>query len=228
MSHEERTEVRLAIADRGRWRGEVIAYRKDGVSVWVELITVALRGSRGEITGYLGIHRDVSERRRATQELRASNGRVETILESITDAFVAVDQDWRYTYINDRALSSMHDRKRTALAREDVLGQSMWEMFPAADRHRDRPPVPPGDARAPCGHLRDPLRLHRRVDRGARLPLGLRIGDLLPGSQRAPTRRGGVARGKEQRVAADRRLRISAKPNAAASRGIYMTGRSKA
>jgi PAS domain S-box-containing protein len=132
MSHEERTEVRLAVAEHGRWRGEVIAYRKDGTPVWVELITVALRGAHGEITGYLGIHRDVRERRRAMRELRESQARVETILESITDAFVAVDRDWRYTYVNDRALARMRERKGPALAREDVIGRVMWEMFPEA------------------------------------------------------------------------------------------------
>jgi PAS domain S-box-containing protein len=132
MSQEERTDARVAVAERGRWRAEVIAYRKDGAAVWVEVITVALRGAQGEITGYLGIHRDVSERRRAMQALRESQRRVETILESITDAFVAVDGNWRYTYVNDRALSRMRDRKGTPLAREDVIGRSMWEMFPEA------------------------------------------------------------------------------------------------
>jgi PAS domain S-box-containing protein len=132
MSHEQRAEARLTVAEQGRWRAEVVAYRKDGAPVWVEVINVALRGAHGEITGYLGIHRDVGERRRAMQELRDSQGRVETILESISDDFVAVDRDWRYIYANDRALSRMRDRKGTALAREDVMGRSMWEMFPEA------------------------------------------------------------------------------------------------
>jgi PAS domain S-box-containing protein len=127
MTQEERTAARVAVAERGRWRGEVVAYGKDGAPVWVELITVALRGADGEITGYLGIHRDVGERRRALHE---SQVRVETVLESITDAFVAVDRDWRYTYANDRALTRMRDRTGAPLAREDVVGRSMWEMFP--------------------------------------------------------------------------------------------------
>ena len=54
------------------------------------------------------------------------------ILESITDAFVAVDHDWRYTYINDRALRRMQHRKGEELAPEAFLGQNMWEMFPEA------------------------------------------------------------------------------------------------
>ncbi|MEA2303626.1 MAG: hypothetical protein QOH43_906 [Solirubrobacteraceae bacterium] len=130
MSQAERSEVRLAVAQRGRWRGEVMAYRKDGAPVWVELITVALRGAQGAITGYLGIHRDVSERRRAMQELRESQGRVKTILESITDSFVAVDGDWRYTYVNDRALRRLEAWCERAVTREEILGRSMWEVFP--------------------------------------------------------------------------------------------------
>jgi PAS domain S-box-containing protein len=66
------------------------------------------------------------------QELSESQQRVETILESITDAFVAVDRDWRYTYVNERALSRMRARKGAPLGRADVIGQSMWEMFPEA------------------------------------------------------------------------------------------------
>ena len=37
MSPEQRTEVRLTVADEGRWRGEVIALRMDGAPIWVEL-----------------------------------------------------------------------------------------------------------------------------------------------------------------------------------------------
>jgi PAS domain-containing protein len=61
-----------------------------------------------------------------------ANRRIKDILESITDAFVAVDHEWRYTYINERALRRMQVRKGKELPREEVLGQNMWEMFPEA------------------------------------------------------------------------------------------------
>src|SRR3954465_7690715 len=99
-SYEERAEARRAVAEHGRWRGDVVAYRKDGTPVRVEWITVALRGERGGITGYLGIHRDVTERKRGEEVLREAQRRGEAILESITDSFVSVDRDWRYTYVN--------------------------------------------------------------------------------------------------------------------------------
>ncbi len=130
MSYEERADVRSATAEHGRWRGEVIAYRKDGTPAWIELITVALRGPDGEITGYLGIHRDITERRRMMDELRESRQHMETILESVTDAYVAIDRDWRYVHVNDRALARLASWRGMPVTREGIIGESVWELFP--------------------------------------------------------------------------------------------------
>jgi DNA-binding NarL/FixJ family response regulator/signal transduction histidine kinase len=130
MSDEERAASRQAAAEHGRWRGEVVAYRKDGTPVSVELITVAVHGELGEITGYLGIHRDVTDHKRAEERLRASHRQIETILESIADAFVALDREWRYTYLNDRALGRVAAWKGSAPTRQEILGKSIFELFP--------------------------------------------------------------------------------------------------
>ena len=87
LSEAQRTELRRELADNGRWRGEVTVARKDGTTVDVELITVALRGQQRDITGYLTIHRDISERKGAEEALRAARRRSEAILESISDEF---------------------------------------------------------------------------------------------------------------------------------------------
>jgi PAS domain S-box-containing protein len=132
LNEDERGALRRELAENGRWRGEVAVARKDGTTVDVELVSVALRGQQGEIMGYLTIHRGIGERKRTEEALRVSTRRSETILESITDAFVSVDQNWLYTDVNDRALARMSERKGTALSREGVLGRSMWELFPEA------------------------------------------------------------------------------------------------
>jgi PAS domain S-box-containing protein len=126
LSEEERAEVRREVAERGRWRGEATVERKDGSTVSVEVINVAVRDASGEITGFLGIHRDVGDRRLAREAQRRS----ETILESITDAFAAVDAEWRLTYVNERARHAMEALRGRALPRADLLGRSLWEELP--------------------------------------------------------------------------------------------------
>jgi PAS domain S-box-containing protein len=128
MSHEERGELRRTVGQHGRWRGEVVASRKDGTQLWVELIAVALRGPGGEVTGYLGIHRDVTERKRTEGALREALRRAETILDSISDEFFALDREWRYTYVNERGLTAA--ARKAGITAAELVGTNIWERFP--------------------------------------------------------------------------------------------------
>lgn len=47
-----------------------------------------------------------------------------TLLESITDAFYALDWQWRFTYINQRAVDYF------GKPREEMLGKSLWDLSP--------------------------------------------------------------------------------------------------
>lgn len=75
LSDAERDERLRRLPRSGRARTEVIAYRKDGTPVDVEYVSVAIQEQRGEITGYLAIRRDIRERKRAEQALRAAQRR---------------------------------------------------------------------------------------------------------------------------------------------------------
>ena len=130
LSEVELAERFRRIATERRARSELVVHRKDGSLVDVEVIGVAVPGERGEIAGYVAIHRDVSERKRAERALRAANRRTENILESITDTFGAVDADWRYTYFNQRALDLYRKAHGEYVALDDVLGRSIWELNP--------------------------------------------------------------------------------------------------
>ncbi|WP_088889282.1 PAS domain S-box protein [Leptolyngbya ohadii] len=56
---------------------------------------------------------------------RVTERKVATILESITDAFVAFDRDWRYTYVNGAAARILHKTP------EQLIGKHVWdEVFP--------------------------------------------------------------------------------------------------
>jgi PAS domain S-box-containing protein len=127
---ERRTDRRRQLAEYGRWRGEIMVRRKDGSKVPVEAISVALRDEQGGMSGYLGIHRDITDRKRAEEALRAANRRTEAILERISDTFFAVDDQWRYTYVNGRAVGRAREAWGRDASAEELLGKNCWELFP--------------------------------------------------------------------------------------------------
>jgi len=66
-------------------------------------------------------------RERAERQLRDSNERITNILESISDAFVVFDKEWRFTYINPQAEQVVAPLN---LSRATLLGKTLWEEFP--------------------------------------------------------------------------------------------------
>lgn len=67
-----------------------------------------------------------ARRAQAESRVRRENERIRDIFESITSAFIAVDTDWCFTFVNKQA-ERLLDRKREAL-----LGACLWEVFPEA------------------------------------------------------------------------------------------------
>jgi PAS domain S-box-containing protein len=128
---EARLKLERELLETGRTRIEFTARRKDGTPVEVELIAVAVKDEQGETSGYLGIHRDVSAHKRDEHALRQANARIVSSLESSTDEFVALDEQWRYTYVNRRALKAINSALGTNLTGEDLMGKPLSDLFPS-------------------------------------------------------------------------------------------------
>jgi len=103
-------EMELATAD-----GELLPHEVRGVTM-----TDTASGERHRV----GIARDVSERLARERELE----RYETIVESVSDGVYALDEDLRFSYVND-ALCSMVGRDRG-----DLLGADAREFLDEDDR----------------------------------------------------------------------------------------------
>ncbi len=70
--------------------------------------------------------RDISEQRRAEEEVRKSEEKYRTFIHRITDAFISLDRNWCYTYLNKQA-GELIQRKP-----EDLIGKNVWAVFPDA------------------------------------------------------------------------------------------------
>lgn len=75
----------------------------------------------------------MAEELRAKAELRAAHDRTSEVLESLSDAFYALDHDWRFTYVNRRA------EERWEIPREQLLGRKLYDVFPAMAGGRSEP-----------------------------------------------------------------------------------------
>ena len=69
---------------------------------------------------------DLTRRKLDEEALRQAEARCVCALESTTDAFFAVDRQWRLVRVNRQA-ERLWQRHR-----EDVLGRDLWELFPEA------------------------------------------------------------------------------------------------
>ena len=64
---------------------------------------------------------------RAAEQERAAHAadqRLSVMLGNLDDAFVTVDAQWRFTFVNDEGV------RRIGTPRESLLGRNIWEVFP--------------------------------------------------------------------------------------------------
>jgi PAS domain S-box-containing protein len=101
------------------------AVAMDGVRIVLFLVAGAVV-SWLVASSKLGWQRADETERASEQRLRSEHERTVRILESIGDAFYALDADFRFTYVNSRAEQMWGKR------REDLLGRRIWDEFPQA------------------------------------------------------------------------------------------------
>src|SRR5919205_3978033 len=122
-------ELRVAAAE-GSYEEEGLRVRKDGSTFFANVLITALRDEEGQLRGFAKVTRDITERKAAEErerllaQERAARERTTDILESISDAFYAVDGRWCLTYVNSRA------EELWGRPREELLGKNLWEEFP--------------------------------------------------------------------------------------------------
>ncbi|MEG4807568.1 PAS domain S-box protein [Microcoleus sp. F8-D3] len=129
------------------YRLECRLRRYDGEYRWVLGTGVPRYRPDRTFAGYIGSYIDISDRKQAEQEcavalsreqaarlqaedtakaLQLAKDQITNILESISDAFIAVDLNWKYTYVNHQAIELLGRPKA------ELIGKKIADIFPWA------------------------------------------------------------------------------------------------
>ncbi|HLS98506.1 MAG TPA: PAS domain S-box protein [Porticoccaceae bacterium] len=117
---------RRAIDTGGPFSVEIRLRRHDGEYRWHLLRASLARDADGKPLKWFGTTIDIHDERRRGMEFEALAQRLNTTLESITDGFITLDREWRFTYLNSQAERIIRVR------RDQVLGRSLWDVLPEA------------------------------------------------------------------------------------------------
>lgn len=83
-------------------------------------------GETDPLAALAEVCRDAATSYRAEQDVAMLNDLARNVYERITDGFLALDRDWRFTYLNETAAEILE------VDAEAVIGQNVWDAFPAA------------------------------------------------------------------------------------------------
>jgi PAS domain S-box-containing protein len=112
----------VTVAESGNSTTFETFYDSQDVTGWFRNVVVKLNDAIA--VSFNDITARKTEQKQFEESLRAANQRISNVLESITDAFVAFDHDWRYTYVNQEA------GRMLGRSPQELLGQRWQDVFP--------------------------------------------------------------------------------------------------
>jgi two-component system sensor kinase FixL len=126
-----RPERELRLAQAGRFEVEGWRYRADRTRVLAHVIMAPLESEDGaRVPGYAMILRDITERIRAEEALRASEAKFSGIISISSDAIVSVDEEQRIVHFNKGAEAVFGWKEH------EIVGQPLEVLIPAHARER--------------------------------------------------------------------------------------------
>jgi len=115
------------------WHGQLINRRKDGSLYTEEQTITPVRAGGVEITHFVAIKEDITERKQIEEALRVSEATFRTIFNSVYDAIFLHDVEGRILEVNDSMLAMY------GVTREEVPGTEV-ARYSAADNPFERLP----------------------------------------------------------------------------------------
>lgn len=148
----ERSELKEAIKNGEECRVEIRNYKKNGKLFWNELFISPVKNDQGEVTHFIGVQNDITERKKYEHELREEKASVErkilertkelidneiflsSIIQTVRESLLVLDAQYTVLSANSHFLNTFkvtsEDTVGTILFE---LGNHQWDIQPLKD-----------------------------------------------------------------------------------------------
>jgi PAS domain S-box-containing protein len=129
--------IALETAEReGRFEVEGWRIRKDGSRFWAHVVIDPIHDPEGELVGFAKVTRDLTDRREAERELRASEERFRLLVQSVTDyAIYMLDPEGRISSWNAGA------ERFKGYSSDEIMGEHFSRFYTEEDRKAEIPRI---------------------------------------------------------------------------------------
>lgn len=155
------------------YRSEFRMRHKDGSWRWILSRGAVIDGADGKPARMLGIHIDITDRKRAEHALQESESRYRTFVDHATDALFLQDHEGRVVDVNEQACVSL------GYTREELIGKMPYDFDPDVTPEYVAETVKRLDA----GEVLALDSRHKRKD-GATFPVEIRLRPFWVNNQR--------------------------------------------
>ncbi|WAC05152.1 MAG: PAS domain S-box protein [Methanoregula sp.] len=125
-------QARRSMISRVITTKEAVRFEDHRDGIWFDTVAYPVRGANGEVKRIAIIARDITDRKRVEEALRQSEGKLNAMLQSITDPMTMMDGNLTLIWANDMARRCFGN---------DIVGRKCYEVF-----HQRQNPCEP----SPC------------------------------------------------------------------------------
>jgi PAS domain S-box-containing protein len=139
-NQKERTILREAVSNGLECSVEIRNYRKNGDLFWNELYMAPVKNTDGEVTHFIGVQNDVTDRKKVEQELRQQKASMEkkveertialresevfltSIIETVREGLLVLDPNFKVLSANN------HFTRTFKVSTEETVGKELYEL----------------------------------------------------------------------------------------------------
>ncbi len=153
---ESMEQVESQLLTQGRWEGELVHTARDGRHIVVASRQVLQRDEQGRPRAILEINHDITERKRADEQLRLSEERFRTLVETVHDyAIFGLDSQGHVISWNDGA------ERLNRYRADEIIGKHFSIFFTPEEIRQGKPEQELRDAAAKGHHQEEAVRVRK-------------------------------------------------------------------